>query len=76
MSRRPIKLHRSLSSPRKRGSRGRRTSCPHRVQRRVAWPLDPRFRGDDTEGGDAIGSETVVAGVGDRSHIRHAEAIA
>ena len=31
----PIKLDRLLSSPRKRGSRGRRTSCPHRVQPHV-----------------------------------------
>ena len=71
-----IKFPRLLSSPRKRGSRGRRTSCPRRVQPHVVWPLDPRFRGDDTKGGDAIGWETVVAAVGDRGHSRHAEVAA
>jgi hypothetical protein len=68
-----IKLHQLLSSLRMRGSRGYRTSCPRRVQPHVLWPLDPRIRGDDTKGGDAIGSETVVAAVGHRGRIRRAE---
>src|ERR1700722_12899236 len=36
-----------LSSPRKRGSRGSRTSSSQGVEAHVVWPLDSRFRGDD-----------------------------